>query len=312
MTSGLAARGTDRITEIADGVYAYLQLPGGWCLSNSGIVVSPDGAVVIDTLATESRNRRLVAAVDGLAPGSHRTVVNTHFHGDHHFGNHLFGPQATIIAHERARTEMDEAGLALTQLWPQVEWGDVRVTLPSVTFTDRLRLHIGDRAAELIHFGPAHTTNDAVVWLPQDKILFAGDIVLSGATPFNLMGSVEGALRVIGELAQLGAETVVCGHGPLTGPEVFAQTTAYLTWIQQLAAEGSADGVGPLEAARRAELGEFAGLIDSERLVGNLYRAYAEQGAAPRDSEFGAPLDVIAAFDDMVSYNDGQVPECLA
>ncbi|WP_207565777.1 MBL fold metallo-hydrolase [Mycobacteroides saopaulense] len=312
MTRGLAAQDTDRITEIADGVYAYLQLPGGWCLSNSGIVVSPEGAVVIDTLATESRNRRLVAAVDGLAPGARRTVVNTHFHGDHHFGNHLFGPQATIIAHERARVEMDEAGLALTRLWPDVEWGDVRVTLPSVTFTERLQLHIGNRAAELIHLGPAHTTNDAVVWLPQDRILFAGDIVLSGATPFNLMGSVAGALQVIRRLAEFGATTVVCGHGPLTGPEVFEQTIAYLTWVQRLAAEGSAEGIGPLEVAHRAELGEFAGLIDSERLVGNLYRAYAELGAAPREGEFGVPLDVMAAFDDMVRYNDGQVPECLA
>lgn len=312
MTRGLAAQDTDRITEIADGVYAYLQLPGGWCLSNSGIVVSPEGAVVIDTLATESRNRRLVAAVDGLAAGARRTVVNTHFHGDHHFGNHLFGPQATIIAHERARVEMDEAGLALTRLWPDVEWGDVRVTLPTVTFTDRLQLHIGNRAAELIHLGPAHTTNDAVVWLPQDRILFAGDIVLSGATPFNLMGSVAGALQVIHRLAEFGATTVVCGHGPLTGPEVFEQTIAYLTWVQRLAAEGSAEGIGPLEVARRAELGEFAGLIDSERLVGNLYRAYAELGAAPHEGEFGVPLDVMAAFDDMVRYNDGQVPECLA
>lgn len=297
-----------RLVEVAEGVYGYIQLPGGWCVSNAGVIAGPDGALVIDTLATESRAKRLTAAVDALRPGPARTLVNTHHHGDHNFGNHVFGPSALVIGHERARTEMAETGLALTMLWPGLEWGDVRVTLPSVTFTDRLTVHIGQRRAELIHVGPAHTTNDVVVWLPDDEVLFTGDVVLSQATPFTLMGSVRGSLAAVQALSQLGARTVVCGHGPVAGPEVFEQTLAYLRWIEWLAAEGSSCGRTPLELAREADLGEFGDLLDPERIVGNLHRAYAELDSA----EQGRPLDVLSIFGEMVAYNNGRLPTCLA
>ena len=297
-----------RLVEVAEDVYAYVQLPGGWCMSNAGVVAGPGGALVIDTLATQSRAQRLVEAVDSLRPGPARTLVNTHHHGDHHFGNHVFGPAALVIGHELARAEMAAAGLTLTGLWPEVEWGEVRVTLPSVTFTDRLTIHSGRRRAELIHVGPAHTTNDVVVWLPDDGVLFTGDVVLAGATPFVLMGSVRGSLDAVAALSGLGARTVVCGHGPVAGPEVFEQTLAYLRWVERLAADGASRGLSPLELAREADLGEFGELLDPERIVGNLHRAYAELD----DAERGRPLDVVAVFGEMVAYNEGRLPTCLA
>src|SRR5262249_46237699 len=155
--------------------------------------------------------------------------------GDHIFGNQVFGPAATIFAHERARTEIAETGLALTTFWPQVNWGEIQVVLPTVTFADRLTIHVGARRVELIYVGPAHTTNDVVVWLPDERILFAGDVVLSGSTPFILMGSVSGALTAIERLRELGPQTVICGHGPVTGPEVLDENADYLVWIQWLA-----------------------------------------------------------------------------
>lgn len=313
MTAFAAQHGTrtadpPRMVEVADGVYAYVQLPGGWCVSNSGVVAGSDGALVVDTLATESRAKRLVEAVDALRPGPARTLVNTHHHGDHHFGNHVFGPAAVVISHELARTEMAEAGLALTTLWPGLEWGEVRVSLPSVTFTDRLTIHSGHRRAELIHVGPAHTSNDVVVWLPDEEVLFAGDVVLSGATPFVLMGSVRGSLDAVATLSRLGARTVICGHGPVAGSEVFEQTLAYLRWIELLAAEGARQGLSPLQLAREADLGDFGELLDPERIVGNLHRAYAELDSGAR----GPSLDVMAIFGEMVAYNDGRLPTCLA
>src|SRR5262249_44840896 len=137
------------VREITDGVYAYTHSRGGWCVSNAGVLTGPDGAVVIDTLATEGRTRALVGFVDGRGTGPGRTIVNTHHHGDHNFGNHLFGPAAIVVGHDRIRPEMVETGLALTKLWPDVEWGEVRVTLPSITFRDNLTLHQGDRRVEL-------------------------------------------------------------------------------------------------------------------------------------------------------------------
>jgi cyclase len=296
------------LRELADGVYAYIQPPGGWCVSNAGVIVDDARAVVIDTLATQARAGRLQAQVDRLQPAPARIVVNTHHHGDHIFGNHLYGPAATIVAHDRAPAEMTETGLALTQLWPAVEWGDVQVTLPTLTFSDRLTLRLNDRTAELIHVGPAHTTNDIVVWLPAEKILFAGDVALSGSAQFVLMGSLSGSLTALARLRELGAETIVCGHGAVAGPEVLDDNLRYLEWVAALAAEGHARGETPLQTARQADRRGFAHLLDGERLVGNLHRAFAElDGAEP-----GRPVDVLAAFGEMVEDNDGLLPTSLA
>lgn len=294
--------------EVAEDIYAYTQPPGGWCLSNAGVIIGSDSALVVDTLATESRARRLRESLDGLCSGPGRMLVNTHHHGDHNFGNQVFGPSAIIFAHERARTEMAETGLALTTLWPQVEWGEIRVVLPTVTFVDRLTLHVGARRAELIHVGPAHTTNDVVVWLPDEQVLFAGDVVLSGATPFNVMGSVSGALTAIERLRELGPRTVVCGHGPVTGPEVLDENADYLAWIQRLAEQGIARGSTPLQVAQDADLAMFDHLLDPERIVGNLHRAYADLEGGPA----GRPLDVVDVFGEMVQFNGGRLPTCLA
>ncbi|RDI44399.1 cyclase [Nocardia mexicana] len=309
MITGTPAPARPAIQEVADGVFAYTHDRGGWCVSNAGVLIGPGGALVIDTLATEGRTRGLVEFVDRMAPGPARTIVNTHHHGDHNFGNHLFGPAAVVLGHDRIRPEMIETGLALTQLWPQVDWGDVRVTLPTVTFGERVTVHVGERPVELIHLGPAaHTTNDVVAWLPQEKVLFAGDIVMSGAAPFCLFGSVRGSLAAVRRLSQLGAETVVAGHGPIAGPEIFEQTTRYLHWIEDAAIEGRALDLPPLEIAMEVGLGEFEELVDSERIVGNLHRAYAElDELAP-----GSPLDVLSIFDEMVRYNHGRLPTCLA
>jgi cyclase len=296
---------TERTVELTGGVHAYLQEPGGWCMSNAGIVVGDDGAVVIDTLATERRAAMLHATVDELCPAARRIVVNTHHHGDHIFGNHLFGP--TIIAHDRGPTEMRETGLALTRLWPDVDWGDVRVTLPTVTFTDRMALTAGGRRVELIGVAPAHTTNDVVAWLPDDRVLFAGDVALSGSTPFTLMGSISGSVVAVERLRLLAPRTIVCGHGPVAGPEVLDETIEYLRWIQDLAGVGARKGRTPLEVARDAD-GRFAHLLDPERIVGNLHRAYAEiEGGPP-----ARPLDVIRIFGEMVEFNEGRLPTCLA
>ncbi|MFD5466887.1 MBL fold metallo-hydrolase [Kitasatospora sp. NPDC127059] len=295
-----------RLEEVADGVFAYVQPDGGWCLSNAGLVVSDGRSALVDTAATEARTCRLRAAVATVAPEPPRYLVNTHFHGDHAFGNFLF-PEAVVVGHERTRTEMTAAGLHLTTLWPEVCWGEVELAPPTLTYRDGVTLHVGGTVVEVIHPGPAHTGDDSVVWLPEQRVLFTGDVVMSGVTPFCMMGSVSGSIEVVRRLRALGAETVVAGHGPVGGPELFDVTERYLRWVQRLAADGLAAGLSPLEAARDCELGEFAALLDSERLVPNLRRAYAELlGAQP-----GAALDVGALFAEMVDFH-GRLPTCRA
>lgn len=300
-----------RLSEIAAGVYAVIQPDGGWCLSNSGIVAGPDGTLVIDTMATERRARRLrdlTAAVSNviLSPRT-AAVLNTHHHGDHTFGNCVFAPDTTIVAHELTRENMAKTGLGLRQIWPGADWGDIEVTLPSVVYQRSFAFDNLGIPARVEHLGPAHTPDDSVVFLPEHGVLFVGDIVMNGLTPFCLMGSITGSLRAIETLRGYDAATVVPGHGEASGPEIFDEAESYLRWVREIAAEGHAAGLPVLDLARQADLGRFAALGESERLVGNLARAYAElDGAAP-----GAPVDVPRHFAQLVEYHGG-LPDCHA
>ncbi|MFE0426882.1 MBL fold metallo-hydrolase, partial [Streptomyces sp. NPDC058953] len=178
-----------RLDELAPGVYAYVQPDGGWCLNNAGVLIGDDAVAVVDTAATERRARALRAAVAARTPRPVGTVVLTHHHGDHHFGTSVVAPGATVVAHENTRYEMARRGLALRDVWPGTEWGDIRLALPTLTFRDRAVLRIGALTVELLHIGTAHTTGDVVAWLPDRRILFAGDVLMPGCTPFALMGS---------------------------------------------------------------------------------------------------------------------------
>ncbi|MCX4906895.1 MBL fold metallo-hydrolase [Streptomyces sp. NBC_00878] len=295
-----------RLDEVADGVFAYVQPDGGWCLNNAGLIVSGRHAALVDTAATEARTRALRGAVLAAAQAPPRVVVNTHAHGDHTFGNFVF-PEAVVVGHERTREEMATVGLHLTGLWPEVSWGAVEVVLPDITYRDRMTLHIGGTTAELLHPGPAHTTNDTVVWLPRERVLFTGDLVMSGVTPFCPMGSVAGSLRALAVLRSLGAHTVIPGHGPVRGPEVLDAAEGYLQLVRRLAREGTAAGITPLQAARAADLGPYGEWVDAERLVPNLHRAYAEE----RGQAVGDPADMPALFAEMVEFHGGR-PVCQA
>jgi len=293
--------------QLADGVFAYVQPDGGWCVSNAGVVLGEDTTVLVDTAATERRARLLRQEIAKISPRPPNVLVNTHFHGDHVFGNAQFVPEATIVAHELARAEMIEAGLGLRHLWPDVEWGDTPITPPTLTFQDAITLHCGAARLEVMYVGPAHTTNDVVIWLPDQRVLFAGDVLMSGVTPFCLMGSVSGSLRAIERLRALDPEIIVPGHGHVGGKELLEQNESYLRWVQQLAADGVRSGLSTADVARDADLGEFGELLDSERLVGNLHRAYAEQRGQPA----GAPVDILSAFQEMVVHH-GRLPDCHA
>lgn len=302
------AQDPPRLEELAPGVHAYVQPDGGWCLNNAGVLIGDGAVAVVDTAATERRALALRAAVASRTPLEVGTVVTTHHHGDHHFGNSVVAPRATVVSHEVTRNEMARRGLAMREVWPDTDWGDIRLALPTLTFRDRATLHVGGLTAELIHVGPAHTTSDIVVWLPEQRVLFAGDVLLPGCTPFVLMGSLSGTLEAITRLRALDPAVVVGGHGPVAGPEVLDDTRDYLLWVRDTARAGLAAGASPLQAARDAGLGPYAGLRDSERLVANLHRAYVEESSQPRDTEIrSAPV-----FAEMTEFNGGRPVACHA
>ncbi|MEV6588595.1 MBL fold metallo-hydrolase [Streptomyces acidicola] len=294
--------------ELAEDVHAYVQPDGGWCLNNSGFVSDGTTTLLVDTAATERRTLALSAALDASGVPAPRLLVNTHHHGDHTYGNGHFTPTATLVSHAACRREALASGQHLHLLWPQTDFGDVPIKSADLTFTDRTTLHVGDIEAEVIHPGVSHTVGDSFVWLPHRRIVFTGDLVFEGGTPFFLMGSLSGSLRALELLRGLDAETVVPGHGPVTDPSAFDRAERYIRFVADVAEKSHAAGLTPLQAARETDLGEYAELPESERLVANLHRAYAELDGHPE----GEGLDPLIGFRDMAVVNGGEMMTCHA
>jgi len=291
------------VSQISVGIYAYLQPDGSWYLNNTGFLVDSSGVISIDATSTERRTRAYLDAIAQVTSQPVRTLVNTHHHGDHTHGNYLFAG-ATIIGHEQTRAAMMNTLMPPPPgIWTEVDWGHLEPAPPFLTYTDGVTLWSGDLCCEVRYVGtPAHTTNDSIVYIPDRSVVFAGDLLFNGGTPFALMGSVSGWIEVLETvLRPLGARTLVPGHGPVCGPEAIDDVLAYLRFVQDLAREAKAAGLSPLQAAREADLGKFKDLLDSERIVGNLHRAYLEcDGGQP-----GAPLDLAQALADMMAYHGG-------
>jgi cyclase len=299
--------GPPELIEVADRVFAYVQPDGTWYINNTGFVVGDESVISIDACSTERRTRAYRDRIASVTPAPVTTLVNTHHHGDHTYGNFVFSP-ATIVAQENCRAEMLAYGFpGNTGVWEPVDWGEVRVAPPTLTFTDRVRLWSGDRPVEVSYVGQAaHTSNDSLVWLPGQEVLFCGDLLFNGGTPFLLMGSVRGAIDVLTSVvAPIPARVIVPGHGAPCDHELITTVVGYLEFVLDTARQGIEAGLAPLDLARQTDLGEYGGWLDRERIVGNLHRAYADLGA--RDG-----VDLLAALKDMVTFNGGKPLSCYA
>ncbi|WP_086668626.1 MBL fold metallo-hydrolase [Lentzea kentuckyensis] len=295
-----------QLQELAPGVHAWIQPDGTWWINNAGAVHSGGEVVLIDTCATARRTRLFLDALDTATGGALvRLAVNTHLHGDHVYGNALLPDSTTIVAHEHTRQGiLQDFILASTPpAWsPSPDWGVDAVRAPTVSFRDEITLYAGGKPVVVRHPGyAAHTVGDAVAWLPEERVLFTGDLVFNQVTPMIAMGSLAGALRSLDWLAAFEPAVVVPGHGPVVAGADFADVLAahrrYYEFIRDTAVIGREKGWTPLETARETGLGEFADLPDAERLVLNLHRAYADAD--------GVDVNVAAALGDAIAYNGG-------
>jgi cyclase len=306
--------GTPYVDELAPGIHAYVQPDGGWMVNNCGVVVDGAGtAVLVDTAATEKRNRSMLAEVAKMSTGAPRAVVNTHHHPDHTYGNGFLPAETLVIGHEKCRDEVLTAGLEATRVITAPDYGDLTVRPPELTFPDRLTLHLADFPVELHHVGqPAHTTNDVLVWLPEQKVLFTGDLAFSGGQPFVLEGSIAGFRSAIAKMQALAPDVLAPGHGPVCRGEdvgtLLAAMDGYLAFVEQVAAESHAAGLTPLEAAQENAENPYSGWAETERFVGNLHRAYTE---IQQGTEEWTRLTVPSVWPDMVAFHGGPI-ECHA
>jgi cyclase len=309
--AGFGPLDAPRTQEVAPNIHAYLQPDGGWFVNNAGFLITADSVIVIDSAATEARTARMRAVLSELSGKPVSTLINTHWHTDHTNGNYQFRG-ATIVAHERTRemmllhapTKPDPAGP-----FPDVDWGALEPAPPFLTYDRGITVWAHNVRCDVRWVGiPAHTTDDSIVWIPEHSVLFTGDLAFNGGAPLVSAGSVAGSLSAVRDLRQLGARTIVPGHGRVCGPEVFDVIIDYLTYVQDIAAIGHRAGRTPLETARDAGPTPFPQLLDRERIVANLHRAYAEiEGAPP-----GADIDLTATRRDMLALNGGRPLRCHA
>lgn len=300
--------GKPYLERVAAGAYAYVQPDGGWMVNNCGAVVDRSGGVVlVDTTSTERRNRAFLAAVHELGTSAPQAVVNTHHHPDHTYGNGFLPAQTRVIGHESCRDEVIAAGLEATRVITAPDYGDLVLRPPELTFSDRMTLHLADLTVELRHAGRAHTGNDVLVWLPGQRVLFAGDLAFSGGQPFLLEGSLAGFRSAIGQMRDLQPEAVVPGHGPVCRGDEVADLLdgldAYVGFVAEVAEQSLAAGLTPLEAAIRHRDNPFGGWAETERLVGNLHRAYSELKGNPMDTRITVP----SVWPDLVAFHGGPI-----
>jgi cyclase len=295
-----------QLSELLPGVFAYVQPDGSWWVNNAGAVVGDGSVLVIDTCATAERTTLFLNALNEAIGGAPvRMAVNTHQHGDHTYGNSLL-PAATVLfghTHMREALRVDPLIDGCPPAWqPVPDWGPVQRRLPDVAVEAKQTLHVGGRRVELMHpGGPAHTTGDLIAWLPDEAVLYSGDLVFAGLTPLVLMGSVTGALKAIDWLQSFEPQILVPGHGPvLTGPDivrVLDEQRRYYRFVLDVADKGISRGLTPLEAAKEASPGEFANWLDAERIVLNLHREYADRE--------GRDPDLVTALGDAITWLGG-------
>ena len=268
------------LIEVAPKVYGYIQggQPGS---SNSGLIAGEDSAIAIDTLFTPRMTRRFLRAIRGATRSPVQHLINTHHHSDHTGGNQFF-PRAQIVAHVNCCQEMRRSGMnleRLRRLAPRIaaEMEGVRLVLPSVTYAGQMTLYQDGRPVELLYMGPAHTPGDTLVYLPREKVLFAGDVAFHYVTPLALEGHVSGWVRVADRIANLDVEVIIPGHGPIGTKKELREMRDYLALVRREARRSFRAGEPEEEAARRLRVGGYyAQWVYPERLPSLVKRLYKE------------------------------------
>jgi glyoxylase-like metal-dependent hydrolase (beta-lactamase superfamily II) len=228
---------------LADGVYAVLGDTGRGSEGrpNAGFVVTSEGVVVIDALASPRQGEALLRTIRGVTRQPVRWLVLTHHHPDHHFGAIVFRRAgARVIAHPDRRVLANEAGPdALVADWVRVVGLDAMrgfeyADIPDrpVTGSDTLRL--GGRTIVITHPGAAHTAGDLLVWLPKERVLFAGDLLIEDGVTMVVDGSARALERGLDAIDTLAPRVAVPGHGaiPASASELVSRTRAYITGLE--------------------------------------------------------------------------------
>ena len=269
------------LVEVGTNAYAYVQEGGGMCVSNAGLIVGPDSCIVIDALFAPSMTQAFQAEIKRVTDKPVRLLVNTHHHIDHTLGNALF-PEAQIVSHVNARAELARIGVSplehLRSIVPDLvaETEGVNTRLANVTFEGTLTLNLGDREVRLQHLGRGHTIGDIIIMLPDEGIMYGGDLAFHRVTPLAFDGHIGDWLAVCYRIADRSPKTIVPGHGPVGDMAEFRKMSGYLTTIRTQAKAAFDEGKTEEQALSEIEIGEYTSWTEPERLAENVARLFLE------------------------------------
>ncbi|MFF0465151.1 MBL fold metallo-hydrolase [Streptomyces mexicanus] len=218
-----------------------------WGLANCGLVSSGSDALIIDTPYTPALTDDFLAAARQTVPGVRfTTAVVTHGNGDHAWGLQQL-PEVEIVAtrrtlehqcHEPTPQQMraliedtpedEPLGWYMREGFGRFDFTDIKVIPPTRTFDGRLDLTVGEMPVELYEVGPAHTVGDLIVHLPEQRTVFAGDVVFHGDHPSHWAGPLENIAAACERILALDPEVIVPGHGPLLDQDGLREHIAYL------------------------------------------------------------------------------------
>ncbi len=302
--------------EVADGIFAYLQPDGGWGWSNAGLAAGDGASMLVDTLfdlkLTRAMLDEMAAITDSIPIG---TLINTHANGDHCYGNQLV-TGAEVITSAASAAEMEALPAAALAAMMDMDFGAntnrylkesfgpftfTGIEPPRIdrTFSGQLRLDVGGRTVDLVEVGPAHTAGDVLVHLPEENVIFTGDILFINGTPLVWDGPVSNWIAACDRILALDCSVIVPGHGPLTDAEGVRAVRDYLSFVVEESTKRHAAGLSSIEAARDIELGSYDQWSDWERIAINVDTVYGEL-----DSSHTSP-GVIGLFGQMADLKHG-------
>jgi glyoxylase-like metal-dependent hydrolase (beta-lactamase superfamily II) len=234
--------------ELAPGVFA-LTAEGD---PNSGVIVGDDSVLVIDARATPVMAKELVAHIRKVTDKPIRHVLLTHYHAVRVLGTAGYEERINVIASDVTRGMIVERGAqdmeSEIQRFPRLFRAKETIpglTWPNVVFHKQLTLWLGSREVQIIHAGRGHTAGDTIAWLPKERVLFSGDLVEYGATPYCGDAHFTDWPGTLDRVASFGAQALVPGRGEaLTTPEKVSEgideTRAFLQDVFRIAREGAA------------------------------------------------------------------------
>ncbi len=300
--------------ELGSGLYAYTTEGD----PNSGVVVGDDSVLVVDTQATPVMAEDVITRIRQVTDKPIKHVVLSHYHAVRVLGASAYRAQNVIASRatfeliaERGQQDYDSEAGRFPRLFRAVE-SIPGLTWPNVVFDRSLTLFLGEREVRILHLGRGHTKGDTVVWLPKEKVLFSGDLVEYGATPYTGDAYLEDWPETLARLRELGAEKLVPGRGAAlkTAAEVeagLAGTQAFLSRLYETVAKGVAAGrslkevYGETVAALEPDYGQW--VIFEHCMPFDVSRAYDEAAGiadpriwtAERDVEMWRSLEEDAA-----------------